>query len=94
MLLQVILLFINGLQREKTCLWIFWPCHTLAMLFSYRVLLENRNCTCSKFRYDTFQYANNEGFDQTCAGWSAPLLFANPEDWVSRIKALIEMGLQ
>ena len=33
--------------------------------------------------------ANNKGTDKTqeCAGWSVPLLFANPEDRSSQVKA-------
>ena len=44
--------------------------------------LENENSAWCKFRYETFQYVNNKGADQTAVrmrqeavGWSVSLLF-------------------
>ena len=57
--------------------------YTQTSLLSYRDSeLENWKFACSKFIYDTCQIADNKGADQSkhIAGWSAPLLFANPED--------------
>ena len=41
----------------------------------------------SKFRYDSFQLANNKGADQTAR--SAPLLLANTEDRFSCVEAQV-----
>ena len=67
-----------GPRREKTYLRGFRLSRLQTSLLSYRDKLENWNFAWSKFRYDTFQKANNKGADQTalCAGWSASLLFA------------------
>ena len=51
--------------HEKTCLRGFQIGHTQTSLISYLDYLENGNFTSSKFRYDTYQYVNNIGADQT-----------------------------
>ena len=55
----------NGPRREKTCLRGFRWSDIQNRLLSYRDKLENQNFACSKFRYDTFQKANNKGADQS-----------------------------
>ena len=52
-------------RREKTCLRGFRQSEFQTSLLSYRDKLENCNFTCSKYTYNTFQKANNEGADQT-----------------------------
>ena len=54
-----------GPRREKTCLRGFRQSEIQTSLLSYRDQLENGNFACSKFRYDTFQKANNKDADQT-----------------------------
>ena len=61
-------------RRKKPCLRGFRQSNTKISLLSYRDLVENWSFAWSKFNYDTFQKATNNGADQT-AGWSAPLLF-------------------
>ena len=79
----------NGPRCEKTCLRSFGQSQTKISLSSYRVWLECWHFTCSKFRYDTIQYAKKEGTDQTARmrRLSAHLLFTNAEDRFSRVKA-------
>ena len=69
-----------GPRREKTCLRGFRQSEFQTSLLRYRDYLENWNFTCAKFTYDTFQIANNKALIRLrgCAGWSAPVLFANP----------------
>ena len=83
-----------GPRLDKTHLWGLRQSKIHTSLLSYRDQLEHWNLACSKFIYNTFQLANNKGADQTakirgCTGWSAPLLFANPDDRFSRIVAHI-----
>ena len=42
-----------------------WQSETQTSLPSYRDQLEYWNFACSKFRYNTFQLANNKGTDQS-----------------------------
>ena len=55
----------NGPRREKTCLRGLRPSETQTSLLSYRDKLENWNSARSKYRYGTFQEANNKGADQS-----------------------------
>ena len=54
-----VLLF--GFRGGKTRCLGFQQSETKISLVSYIDLLENRNFTCSKFRYNTFRKANNKG---------------------------------
>ena len=54
-----------GPRREKTCLRGFRQSEFQTSLTNYRDQLENKNFTCSKIIYDTFQKANNKDADQT-----------------------------
>ena len=58
-------LSLYGPRHEKTCLRGFWQSEIQTSLLSYRDKLENWIFACSKFRYHTFQKANNKGADQT-----------------------------
>ena len=52
-------------HHEKTCLWGFRPGKTQTGLLGFRSLLVSWNFGFSKYRYYTFQAANNKGADQT-----------------------------
>ena len=72
--------------KTKTNLQVFDQVMLKPVCFAKETKLENENSACSKFRYDTFQYVNNKGADQTAVrkrkeavGWSLSLLFAYHE---------------
>ena len=82
MLLTFICTKILGPRREKTCLWDFQQNEIQTSLLSYRAYLENEisleaslDMVLSKTRLTKALIRLRR-----CAGWSAPVLFANPED--------------
>ena len=54
-----------GPCRDKACHRGFRQSETQTSLLSYRDLPEKWTSTCSKFRYNTFQKANNKVADQS-----------------------------
>ena len=52
-------------RRDLTGLRGFRKSETQISLLNHRDQLENSNFNCNKFRYDTFQKANNKDADQT-----------------------------
>ena len=71
---------VNWSRREKTCLPGFRQREFQTSLLSYRDKLENRNFNCSKFTYNTTKNGITKALIRLggTAGWSAPVLFANP----------------
>ena len=51
---NILLQNVHRPRREKTCPRGFRPGHTQTSPLSHRDQIENRNFTCSKFRYDIF----------------------------------------
>ena len=85
-------LAIYGPYREKTCLRGFWQNETQTSLLSHRDELENWYFIWRKFRYNTFQKANNKGADQTAQMPRLVCAFVvsqTPKDRFSRVKAHI-----
>ena len=78
-----------GPRHNKACLRGFRQSKTQTSLLSYRDWLENWNFPCYKFRYDTFQKANNKGAYQTAQMRRLVCTFVvrkPPEDSFSRIE--------
>ena len=68
-------MIVNGPRREKTCLPGFRKSVFQTSLLSYRDQLENRNFTCNKITYDTFQKQITKAL--TSLRGSAHVLFTN-----------------
>ena len=81
---------LGWLQREKTFLRGFRQSEIQTCLLRYRDYLENLNFTRSKSRYDTLQYPNNKGTDQTARmrRLVCTFAFANPPRWVVFLQTL------
>ena len=79
-----IIIILGWLRREKTFLQGFRQSEIQTCLLRYRDYLENLNFTRSKSRYDTLQYPNNKGTDQTARmrRLVCTFAFANPPRWV------------
>ena len=65
---------LNGPLHDKTYISGFQQSVAQTSLLSYTDYLENWNFTYSKFRYYSFQKANNKGSDQTA--WMCRLVWA------------------
>ena len=78
-----------GPRHEKTYLRGFQPGQTQTSLLSYRDLLKIEISLVASL--DMILYKERLTMAlirlQGCAGWSAPLLFANTEDRFSRVEA-------